>query len=119
MNFLEKAASVRGSVTSTNNSINNTDVYDELILQSLNAISPTGANTNTAAANIAVASGSVALGFVSVSFITSATFTGTILGATIAANTTVNISAESGATLNELLYTITSGSITILTLSRP
>ncbi len=119
MNFATKLAQTRVYTTTNQGGVDSQEVYNEAILQSLDAISPTGAGTNTAAASIAVASGSVPLGFVSVSFITDAAFSGTILGVTIAASTTVNISAESGATLNELLYTIAAGTITILTLARP
>lgn len=119
MNFATKLSQTRTYTTTNQNGVDSQEVYNEAILQSLDAISPTGAGTNTAAASVAVASGSVAAGFISVSFITDATFSGTILGATIAASTTINISAESGATLTELLYTIAAGSITILTLKRP
>jgi len=119
MNFAQKLSQTRAFTTTNQQGVDSQEVYNEGILQSLDKISPSGANTNTAAASVAVASGSVPLGFVSVSFITSATFTGTILGATIGANITINISAENGATLNELLYTISAGSITILTLARP
>jgi len=119
MNFSEKAVSVRASVTATNQSINNTDVYNELLLQGIQSISPTGANTNTASAYTVSSTGNVIAGYVSVSLTTSATFSGTILGVTIAPNTTININAESGATLGTILYTVIAGSINIITLQRP
>lgn len=43
MNFTEKEIEVRNSVVNTNNSVNNTDVYNELILQTLEALTPTPA----------------------------------------------------------------------------
>jgi hypothetical protein len=119
MNFATKLAQTRVYTTTNQGGVDSQEVYNEAILQSLDAISPTGGNTNTAEANVVVGSGSVAAGFVSVSFVTDAAFVGTILGATIAANTTINITAETGALLTGLLYTITAGSMTILTLDRP
>ena len=119
MNFQSKAVSVRASVTNTENSVNNTDVYNELLLQALNAISPSGGGTNSVTAETTAASGSTISGLVGVSFITDSTFTGFIAGATIAANTTVNITPEVGATLSAIAYIVTTGNITIVKLNRP
>jgi hypothetical protein len=120
MNFTEKAAIVRTTVKYTNNSINNTDVYNELILEALNGISPTGENTNSLSITFATAgSGSTSEGSVSVSFITSSDFVGTIQASTIPASTTINLSAENGATLQPIAYTVTTETLTILFLNRP
>jgi len=119
MDFSTKLAITRAYTVGNQNGVDAQEVYDEAILQALQGISPTGANTNTASSIVAVATGSVIAGYVSVSFVTSSTFSGTILGSTIGANTTINITAETGATLTAMNYTITTGSITIITLQRP
>ena len=119
MNFSEKAASVRASVTATNNSINNTDVYNELLLEALDGISPSGGNTNSLSITIATGNGTTSEGSVSVSFITDSAFIGTIQGSTIAASTTINLTAENGATLQPIAYEVTAGTLTILFLNRP
>jgi hypothetical protein len=119
MNFATKLAQTRNYTQTNQNGVDSQEVYNEALLDSINKISPNGLNTNTATAEVAVAPGSVPLGFVGVSFSTDATFVGTILGATIAANTTVNINAEIGATLTEINYTVTAGSVLIIKLARP
>ena len=119
MNFNQKAAIVRTTVKDTNNSINNTDVYNELILEALDGISPTGENTNSLSVTVATGNGSTSEGSVSVSFITSSDFVGTIQASTIPASTTINLSAENGATLQPIAYTVTTGTLTILFLNRP
>lgn len=119
LTFAEKLSQTRTYTQTNQTGVDSQEVYNEAILDSINKISPNGTNTNTAQATTAITTGTVNSGFVSVSFVTSSDFVGTILGATVAANTSVNISAEVGARLLPLNYTITTGSILIITLARP
>ena len=119
LDFATKLAQTRNYTQTNQTGVDSQEVYNEALLDSINKISPNGTNTNTAQATTAIATGSVSSGFVAVSFITSSDFVGDILGATVAANTSINISAEVGARLLPINYTITTGSILIITLSRP
>jgi hypothetical protein len=119
MNFSTKLAQTRVYTTTNQNGVDSQEVYNEGILQALDAISPTGAGTNSVTAETTAVSGSTISGLVGVSFITDATFTGQIAGAAVAANTTVNISPEVGATLSAIAYIVTTGSVTIIKLNRP
>jgi predicted phage tail protein len=119
MNFATKLAQTRVYTTTNQGGVDSQEVYNEAILQSLDAISPTGAGTNSVAAETTAVSGSTISGLVGVSFITDATFTGSIAGAAVAANTTVNITPEVGSTLSAIAYIITTGNITIIKLNRP
>ena len=119
MNFATKLAQTRVYTTTNQGGVDSQEVYNEAILQSLDAISPTGGGTNSVAAETTGVSGSTISGLVGVSFITDATFTGSIAGAAVAANTTVNITPEIGSTLSAIAYIVTTGNITIIKLNRP
>lgn len=119
LTFAQKLAQTRDYAQNNQTGVDSQEVYNEALLDSINKISPNGANTNSATATVATTSGSIISGYVGVSFTTSSDFIGNILGAAIAANTTVNINAELGAKLQTINYDITFGSITIILLSRP
>ena len=119
LTFDQKLAQTRLYTTTNQLGVDSQEVYNEGILQALDAISPTGGGTNSVAAETTGASGSTISGLVGVSFITDATFTGSIAGAAVAANTTVNITPEVGSTLSAIAYIITTGNITIIKLNRP
>jgi hypothetical protein len=122
MNFATKLAQTRVYTTTNQGGVDSQEVYNEGILQALDEINadiPSLFSENLAQAQIVTTSGTITgAAFFSISLITSNDFVGTILGVTIAANTTINLTAESGATFTEILYTITTGTITILTLTR-
>lgn len=119
LTFAQKLAQTRTFTQTNQLGVDSQEVYNEAILDSINKISPNGLGTNTPQATTAVTTGSVASGKVAVSLTTSSDFIGTILGATVTANTSINLSAEIGSTLLSIAYTITTGSILIVTISRP
>jgi hypothetical protein len=119
LTFDQKLSQTRAYTTLNQLGVDSQEVYNEAILQALDSISPIGTYTNGLTITVATTSGTTIANNVSVAFITSSTFVGTIQGAVIGASTTINISAETGATLQAIPYTITAGSITILVLNRP
>jgi hypothetical protein len=119
MDFSTKLAQTRVYTTTNQNGVDSQEVYNEAILQALDGISPTGANTNSVTAQVVTGSGNTVGGILSASFITDASFVGTIAGATISASTTINITAENGATLQPIAYTVTAGSMIVLILNKP
>lgn len=119
LTFAEKLAQTRTYTQTNQTGVDSQEVYNEAILDSINKISPNGTNTNTAQASVAITTGTVSSGFVSVSLTTSSTFSGTILGAAVDPNTSINLNAEIGARLLPVAYTIITGSILIVTISRP
>lgn len=119
LTFDQKLSQTRTYTQTNQLGVDSQEVYNEAILQALNSISPIGTYTNGLTITVANTSGTTVANNVSVSFITDSTFVGTIQGASIPANTTVNITAEAGATLQAIAYTVTAGSVTILVLNRP
>lgn len=85
-------------------------------ITSLNVALPTVARTPASA--VVSSSGSVAAGKQSVQFIPSSDFTGTLLGAAWpGTNATLGFSVVAPETIGAIAYTVTTGSITILTLT--
>ena len=118
LTFSQKLAQTRTYTQTNQNGVDSQEVYNEAILTALDGISPTGLSTNSVTAEVVTTNGSTISGLVGVSFITDATFVGQIAGATVSANTTVNITPEVGKTLQSIAYTITGGSMTIIKLNR-
>jgi len=119
MDFETKLAQTRDYTTTNQLGVDSQEVYNEGILQALDGISPTGNRVNGVFGDIYSSSDSIGAGYVSISFITSADFDGTIFSVAILPNTTINVTAETGATLDEISFTITTGTITAIILNRP
>lgn len=75
----------------------------------------TSTATRTPAKTTVVAGGTVAAGAQSVTFITDSAYTGTILGDTTLNNTVLTFAANGNDTLGAIVYTVTAGSMQILT----
>lgn len=118
LTFAQKLSQTRAYTQTNQLGVDSQEVYNEAILTALDGISPTGLGTNSVTAEVVTITGSVISGLVGVSFITDSTFVGQIAGATIGANTSINITPEVGKTLQTIAYTITTGSLTIIKLNR-
>ncbi len=75
----------------------------------------TSSATRTAAKTTVVAGGTVAAGAQSVTFVTDTAFTGTITGDTTPSNAVITFSVNGNDTLGAIAYTVTAGSMQILT----
>lgn len=117
MDFSTKLAQTREFTTTNQIGVDSQEVYNEGILQALDVLAPLSF-FNEVEAEIVTTTGFVSNDYFSASFITSGDFIGTIFGVTIAANTTINVTAENSANLTSLNYTISVGSITIIKLRR-
>lgn len=81
-------------------------------------VSDVSTTARTCASTIVSASGTVAAGKQSVQFVPSSDFTGTLLGAAWpGTNAAIGFSANGNDTLGAIVYTRTTGSITILTIT--
>lgn len=114
MNFQSKAVSVRASVTNTENSVNNTDVYNELLLQEIESSAPASAVQNVETQVYTVGAASIPAGLYSLSLILSSAFTGTVQGVSFDAGTIINLTAKS--TLGVVNLNVTAGTITAVKL---
>jgi len=117
LTFAQKLAQTRTYTTTNQLGVDSQEVYNEGILQALDVLTPTYFENNVQS-EIVTTSGSVSDDYFSVSFITSNDFVGTIFTSIIGPNTTINLTAENGANLTGLDYTISVGSITIIRLIR-
>lgn len=114
MNFQQKAISVRAAVTDTNNSVNNTDVYNELLLEAIEQTAPASTTQLVETEVYAVGINSIPEGYYSVSLILGPTFTGTIQGVSFSANTVINMTAKN--VLGTINFEVTAGTLTAIKL---
>jgi hypothetical protein len=115
MNFAQKTTSVRTSVTDTNNSINNTDVYNELMLEALQSLAPASANQNLETQVFNVGAATIPAGYYSVCLILNSAFTGTVQGAAFEAGTIINLTAKN--VLGVINFEVLTGTITAIKLT--